>query len=228
MTIGKLFHPSLALAILSSVTLSAPHAHAQVFTDRAAWLAAVGVAQTEDFESAPVGSILSGTTNLGLVSLTTDRYSEFYDLPRIQDGGEVNGTRELRGYITNPDDPEISGEPGFGPNFMTFSFGSPVTAWGGDFASATSGALLTVETAGTVYQMSDFLSAPGTGFFGIVSSTPFSTITLGKANPLQGEEFSLDNLSFSGASAAAPEPGTLTLLLGTLSPFVVARIQRRR
>jgi hypothetical protein len=100
---------------------------------------------------------------------------------------------------------------------ITWTFPSPVTAFGADFFSI--GGSRQVSVLGD-FGMGDesfdlrqlFINDGGLdqGFFGIVASSPFTSITLAAVSPTfaGNDAFTVDNLAF----VPVPEPGTWALL----------------
>lgn len=215
----KKWHLSLAaLLVILGVSSSSRRALAAitVFTDRAAFETAVGgTVVTETFEASPLGALAVGTTDLGLVSMTIDGNSEGTN--EIRDFGNVNGSREFHGDIDTG-----------AATFIDVTFDLPlVRGFGGDFASTTTGDLLTVTVAGTTIEFDNFLSGDGDGFLGVTSDVPFANITFRSEDLTSfGEAFQLDNLSFAPPAAAVPEPSTL--LMGGMVALLGLGYARRR
>ena len=96
------------------------------------------------------------------------------------------------------------------PQFVRFDFAAPITAFGADFSLFDDPTFtLRALVGGATF---DF----GEGFFGVVSTTPFTTLELRDAS---GETyFVLDDL----AVTATPEPATVWLTLGGLLTLAAA------
>lgn len=168
-----------------------------VFTSRVHWATAVGNGViTEDFETSPLGLLPIGTTQLGMIAFTTDDSGPI--APRIEQPGQVNGTRDLFGRVDNRT---------FGGTFHTISFPFDAIAFGADFDSTTTGDGLEVTVGAAMIRFSDHLSGPGDGFLGVISDAPFDSITFRPVGLPLGEGFSVDNLSFR----AVPEPSSAIL-----------------
>ena len=113
-----------------------------------------------------------------------------------------------------------------GDEFTTTSldivFGQPMTAFGADFigAATTSGLFFTIN--GETVQLAASLPNPGTGFFGVVSSTPFTLIDVtGGASP--NEIYDMDNFE----RIAIPEPAGLAGV-ALACALITRRLRRRR
>jgi PEP-CTERM motif len=94
-----------------------------------------------------------------------------------------------------------------------------VEGFGADFFDVLNASLLTVTAnfaggGSETVLFSDHLAAPGTGFLGVVSTSPIASLLWSTELPT-GEMWAVDNFSF--AIAAVPLPATLALLgLGLL------------
>ncbi|WP_205389117.1 hypothetical protein [Sulfitobacter sp. JL08] len=189
--------------VFCACLLPAPYgvsAALQVFTNKADFLAAAGPdAVTEDFSTAPLGTIFSGETPM----LGTLRFSyeggpddgngdPFNGQPLVKNNGDVNGTREFMGEVN------ADGTPS---GLHYFMFPEAMFAFGGDFDGAVTGSFLTVSAAGQTVNLSTYLPRPGTGFFGFTSSIPFESITFGSQKSTGSEVFRLDDVVY-----APPEP----------------------
>lgn len=193
-----------------------------VYTNRTAWQSALATFQTETFNSLAVTSPLAPnvTHTLGQVQFSYNGAPNG-GYPGVSDTlSNVNGTRRFAGDIWD----SAAGGGVTSPGPEQFTFPSPVTAFGADFAGATNADRLTVTVSGVTFQLDQYL-ANGTGFFGVVSNTAFDKILLNTENASSGavdEAFGMDNLSFG--TAPVPEPASLTLWsLGALGIVVLNR-----
>ena len=187
-----------------------------IYTDRAAWLADLGVAPTiEDFNSTAVQTIADGSSiNTGILTITRDGSNNMGDGDlEIRDGsqfGNIDGTNFLYG------------ETGVEPHeTVNISFnGAQAFAFGADFSSPFSGDGIGVQVDGITYLL-DYIPSFDTGFFGIISnSSTFGSVSIvGTEDPITFQElWQADNLGF-----AVPAPASASLLaLGAL----VARRRR--
>jgi hypothetical protein len=167
----------------------------EVFTGRAAWDAANSGSTPfqEDFETVPAGALVLGANGAGLVDIVLS--GDTTSGNAIVDTGAVNGSRELSGTVTTNVGSSTT---------LTLVLPQPTTAFGADFASASTGNLLTLSTDAGDYRLADF--GVNTGFFGVVERCPFSQVVL--ASPF--ESFQMDDVSF------VPEPGATAAGLAAL------------
>ena len=87
---------------------------------------------------------------------------------------------------------------------ITWNFPNPITGFGADFATACSGGFLVIisdfEGAGDMtVKIDDHLPGDCFGFFGIVSSSSFQSVTYtsGTGGPATAEFWNMDDLSFA-------------------------------
>ncbi len=132
----------------------------------------------------------------------------------------VNGAGQLRGR------PTIFGSD------VTYSFGSAITAFGGDFDTSPGGSGIGLRfTLDTGEVVSQELSAPYTGFWGFVADTSFSSVVAsGGSGPGFAETHTMDNFSFGVAAPVAPVPvpaGLPMLLAALAAAFGLRQMQLR-
>jgi hypothetical protein len=190
--------------------MSAGAAIIQTFTTQPSWSAAAGTPiSLEDFSDA---TLVSGLTvspaGGGAIS-----------------GGMLSSSLAVFGLCVNG---------GVGcPSTTQFGFSPATTAFGANWDLSPGGAgsgiffdvLLNNGTHQTVGTISNPAGGTFSGFFGFVSDTPFTSISLGSGTTGNGELFNADNVQFVGASVTAvPEPSTTTLLIvGVVGAMVAAR-----
>jgi len=201
-------------AVATSLTLSGvsvlgmPSAEAfTIYTDRTAWLTALGGASvTTDTFSTVKPNAQTITFDSGVTSTGNGTG----DGSNSVDGSRFFGTVDGQG-----DNPGAF-------DTITWSFPQAITAFGADWFNTASGDLLTLsgDFDGTGTQTVSFntqLGSPGDGFLGIIGNASFSSITFGTEGAAgQGglETFTADNLSFGTAATPIPTPALLPGLVG--------------
>lgn len=201
----------LVLAVMVALPLEAQTA-VLTFTDRTAWQAALsGPISTETFDNV--------ITHADVITFDNGVTSTASPAGSILGNSVSSGV--FNGYVD-------SGALQFIPDFLTFDFGGPITAFGADFEVLDPG-----ETTLNIGSLTFFASLHSTiggpdGFFGLVSDTAFSDIVL--YNPGGGDggdSFTMDNMST--VSATVPEPTMLALFgLSLASLGIVLRRRKTR
>jgi hypothetical protein len=103
-----------------------------------------------------------------------------------------------------------------GPNGFTFTFDSPINAFGLAFIKANASTIPSVTLNGIAITGS--YAAQGSehaiGFFGLIDTASFSSVVL--SGVTAGNKFGMDTLRYGAGTPASsvPEPSTLALLLG--------------
>ena len=160
------------------------------FTNRAAFEAAAGgVGITETFS----------------VNRTFVVGDNLYNGVNYRITGTSVGGNSISGGILNGDE--------FTNTSIDYVFPTSVKGFGADYSGANTSSGLFFTINGETISLASALPNPGTGFFGVVSSSPFTTVDVnGGASP--NEIYSLDNLEF----VAVPEPlsGAMMLAGGML------------
>lgn len=181
----------------------------------ASFAAALPSSTLINFESAPLGSFSNLTIAPGVSLSGTD----FLDNNQTIRNTPLNSPDRLYGYNTSAGGSEFAF---FNGGFMTFTFASPIQAFGGFFSGIELSDELITFSDGT--QRSITLPNPGIGTGGVsfvgftdfgqsISSVQVDTRT--QTFPL-GDFVGVDNVRFSTiAVAPAPEPSSL-LLFGSL------------
>lgn len=113
---------------------------------------------------------------------------------------------------------------------ITFTFGGPITAFGISFNTfATAPGAYVITTSGGEQALSSYDPFPGYqtgGFAGLISATPFTSITVSGA-PGNADGYTLDDLTYA-RSATVPDLSSPALLLGVAAaPLLLARRSRR-
>jgi hypothetical protein len=215
-----------AAGILMLLAAVKPTQAFTLYTDRAAWEAAVGHFITETFDTNiandPVITFGNGTRSTGINPFSTG--ITIFMTNRVQNGsywGRVDSSKDF------PKKDEKRFEE------IRWLFPTPVFAFGADWLQAANGSGLTLsgnfDSLG-VETISFFeeLGFPGDGFLGIVGTAPFSELVFREENPVVsgvGDEFFYaDNLSI----AAVPEPTTIAGLVAAGAGMIAMRRRQNR
>jgi hypothetical protein len=187
------------IAVCALIALAVPltaNATITTYTDRATWMAALGGAPstTETFDTARTFVIGDNLYN-GIDFRIT---------------GTTVGGNSISGGILNGDE--------FTNTSIDYLFPTPIFALGADFNGARTASGLNWTINGIVTPV--FNASPGTGFFGIISSDPFTLVDV-TSGPPPNEIYSLDNFTY-----AVPEPSTI--LLAAFGAGLLAIAQRWR
>jgi len=185
-----------------------------VYTSRAAWEAAAGGALTTDPFDNPVANAASITFDTGVVSVHQDFDS--FSIP-----GDANAIFAAGQY---------QGRASRDVQEITWTFPSPIFAFGADWTSPVSLGLLTVRgnfdgTGTDTIELLDYIALDTDGFLGIVGTSPFVSIVFGTERTPQNEAFGVDNLSFTAQVVSAP--ATMVLLAGGLAALGLRRRRPR-
>lgn len=177
----------LAFGALMPLALAATPASAAttIFTDRTAFEAALGAFTVVDFTGLS-GSFDGATFDAGPFSLTGDSTGGFTDM--TVGGGQVNAN--------------TCGVPVCGFDFgYTIDFDAPIIGFGADYSSVNSGSGIEFDIGGGIFDG----PTASNGFFGFISDTAFSSITVSGGN----EVHQFDDVTFG----AVPEPATWAFMI---------------
>lgn len=191
------------MLLLALITLAAPlaaHATITIYTDRTAFMNALGGAPS--------------TTETFVLPMSFVVGNNFYDGINFQITGTTAGGNNISGGILNGDE--------FTNTSINYVFPAPIFALGADFTGARTASGFNWIINGITTPV--FSSSPGTGFFGAISTDPFTTVDVnGGASP--NEIYSLDNMTY----ALVPEPSSFALLtLGFTAVIGFALARRAR
>ncbi len=196
---------SLAAMFVAGQFLPA-YASTTTYPTRAAWLAAVGSATTETFETVPlqVVPVTGGTILTPFFDVVVDQN---HGSIAIRSSGSVNGSRELY----------VDAHGASIPFFHRLNFHQPIQSFAADLAEINEGGLLNVSLAGGTFAFPN-----NSTFFGVVSTVPFSSVEVRTTGSI-AEFYAMDNVSFKNA---VPEPTSLLLFVTGLMG-AVSCIRRR-
>lgn len=206
----------LLAAIAATLPLTA--GAATVFADRDGFNAAAGPLSTEMFDNV-IRSGRAITFDNGTVSTRVGGAT----------ANQVNNGRFLGTVVA--EDKRV-------PEKLTFDFAEGTTAFGADFGALgepftrTGPSLFLTGLFDGILQTFSIGDVTGeNGFFGLTSSTAFSSVTFTTQNPsfVGRENFNLDNLALSDNTpvvAPVPLPAGLPLLVGALGIFGFAKRRR--
>jgi hypothetical protein len=177
-----------------------------VYSDRHSWEAAVANNfLTENFNSIPAGALSLGLNDAGLIDIRVNNIVGQITFT----GSQFTGETDAPGGQTHD-----------------FVFPSPVIGFAGDWSGTTGNSLLVTMLGGDTVLFADYLAAPGSGFLGFVSDTPFTEAHMTDQGISGNELYNVDNLSF----APIPEPASLGMasigLLWLVSLLRGARVRR--
>ena len=206
LTLRPLTAAASFLTLAALAALAAPGARAQVFfTDRAAFNAAAGGGLS--FESFETPFAPAPTVNFPGFSI-----SETGAISNTVFSDPFGATDGSLAAVYRDNDNSVS----------TFAFTSPVTAFGLDVTTSTATTVLVGGDISSSFSL--FANTPQ--FFGVISTTPFSTVTFNASGP---PEVGFDAVSFGTAAVGVvPEPGTLALVGTGLLPLAGVVVRRRR
>ena len=192
------------------------------FTNRTAWQAAVdaiaGSVTTTDTFSNNIASAQTITLDSGIVSANSFPPAVAFEDNSVSGGLFLNST---------------DGDASSASTTITWTFPSPVFAFGADFLNTNPNQLnLTGNFDGTGNQTLLVNNSIGgaNGFLGIIGNANFRSIVFG-TNTNDLDIFQIDSASFASVASvpvAVPEPGMITGLVFLGGGLVVRRLAKRR
>lgn len=206
----------LLIAATLAATTTTAQAEVTPYTDPGAFGAVAGPLAVEDFES--YSTPINMGTSFAFASFTVTNSNNDTRLLPGSSEYNVNGTQFL--YTNLVRTSSVS------PGIITFTFDVPITAFGANFFSLNNNFTRTIATVGGV----TFDPLPiSPDFLGFVSDTPFTTLSFSIA-PFQSplDTIGIDNLVFSAAVPAVPEPATWAMLIAGFGAAGTALRRRRR
>jgi len=224
----KLTTSAIAIVALICLAPARSEATAVTFTNLALFQAAAGATVLEDFTAA---APFNATGAFGPTAYTG------FSLTGNGNGNQIGVHSAALGGVLQPPLPaSFAGQQFFGwasatggpgtIGTLTFTFVNPIKAFGFDWFNTDTNDRYKVTVLGVDYSDPPFSTIPAqgvaaTGFFGIVSDTPFTTLTISNvifSGNITDEGF--DNVRTS--AAPVPEPATL-LLVATGSLMAIRR-----
>lgn len=234
---------SLALAFANSASAATPNAATQSYTQYSQFVTATAaqntIANALDYFTATT-DINSGNTINGIT------YS--FDIYNRADLNQAHGTVGQVEYNAWSGFKPILTPPGIGTAFqpgsgirddkITLSFSAPINSFGVSLSIAPSSLFQIVTNApstsiyATIASYGDLGAGYAYGFLGLVSDSPFTSVTLSGGNKYQGRAglapysgWDVTRVTY-GTIPAVPEPSGLMLLLGGLI-FMLGSTRRR-
>ncbi len=205
----------MILVAAAIVTASAAQAAPTLYFTSASFTAAVGATTLTDFNGfGSDTSFQSVSVDAGAFSLLGFGFQydrNFIDAAPVQFSDfNVDGTT-----VVNAVSDQAAG--------LTITFDAPVIAFGADFrAINTTGAEVNFVFNGITVNIGQ--NNTYNGFFGFVSDTPFTSLTLTGGF---GDGYSFDNVLTANAGPAVPEPATWAMMIGGFA-LAGATMRRRK
>ncbi len=215
-SLATVFTTTLVLSSVSSAEAFT------IFTNRTAWQAAVdaiaGSVTTTDTFSNNIASAQTITLDSGIVSANSFPPAVAFEDNSVSGGLFLNST---------------DGDASSASTTITWTFPSPVFAFGADFLNTNPNQLnLTGNFDGTGNQTLLVNNSIGgaNGFLGIIGNANFRSIVFG-TNTNDLDIFQIDSASLASVASvpvAVPEPGMITGLVFLGGGLVVRRLAKRR
>jgi hypothetical protein len=217
------FKAFVAATAMVAVSAGAANAALTVFTSRAAFETALsggfttetfnGVVGEPAFRTAPV--TVGGLTLQGFGSSQFDR--NFIDQQPLQFGVfNVDGTAVVNAVTA------------LGTSGLTVTLASGVRGFGADFAAMQDGVFRTQILFGSQAYTPSVTAGNVVTFLGIVSDTPFTTVTFQSASVSTSDGFAFDNVTFGNVANGVPEPSTWAMMLVGFAGLAFASRRRTR
>jgi hypothetical protein len=222
----RAFVAGFAVACGTALTGTTAEA-AQIFTDRAAWEAALSGATIvnetfpDTIDNAPVITFASGVVSTGVDGLASNHVT----------GNALGGT-----YGANIDsNPSPFSETLF--DSITWTFPTPVVAFGADWSNFGAGGITLLASGdfdGTGTSTIDFVNVLGDDvfnqhdFLGVIGDAAFANVVFTNSDhpTILNVAFSARFLSFTTGAVRVPQPATLLLLLAAFAVLSVAASRR--
>lgn len=162
-----------------------------VYTSRAAFLAAAGATVFEE----------TFTENFAMVAGDNFYNDVNYRTSPNKGANNIFGGRFIGDEFTSVATPNET-------TSLEIILPQNVIAWGADFVSANSFNGIEFVINGTTIKIGDYLAAPGDGFFGVISTSVFTSIDVRGSGETPNEFYNMDNMLWGGK---IPSPGSLAV-----------------
>jgi len=211
-----------------------------IYTDRAAWSAAVaaagGTVQPYDFTGLTTGRVTQTLTDYGPFAISVDAVntvSSFFNpgIDLFPDASCSLGTGDCTVFTFDMIDPTVT-TLGAGPHVNALIMPQTIQAWGGDMVQAgytappaVATGPITVNTgSGDSFVLTDYVDATGFGFVGFVTTNPTTTITFtfAKSGTIGNEIFQVYNAAYANGVAATTPSQKITDLRAQVAALNLA------
>ena len=202
------------------------------FTDRTTFQNSLTSFSVEDFNDVTTSTDYSSTPfDAGDFTLSTSGKTDSASFPDTNftqvtpssgvpfNSFKVNGTPQAVGGVDDPDGRNI------------FTFDSPTTAFGADFAEVRDNGKITNLVSGDAsvqFPIIDGGPNPSNSFFGVTSDTPFTEIAIefGQGSVIEG--YGVDDVTFETTSQPVPFEAEGTMGLVVLGGYFCYRFYRKK
>jgi hypothetical protein len=228
------------LLVVMGVSANA-RAQVTVYTDRAAWEAAVATAGSaaQSFDFSGLDLVFPDTTGANRVTQLVTNYDNRFSIvvdsvassafanPGIDlfpDASCSLGSGDCEVFTFNVVDPDVVSTS---PKVNRLVMPNPIVAFGGDFIQTgytapggTPTGVVTLTFGNDTVVLTDYLVAPGNGFIGFVATTPADTlsVTFEQTGTIQNDIFQVYNPAFG----LAPEGEDPADQISDLNGFVAS------
>jgi hypothetical protein len=192
------------IAVLFIVSMSTANAALVQYSDRTLFEAASGILSSEDFNS------YTTDVSFSMSPLDVGDFTITYDGVLVSGWNMIDATPFAMSSLLDIDGTSYMLGGLAEAETIVLTFDSAITAFGADFTG------LNDDVARSLFNIAgDTISLPvqsglTTLFFGVVSDTPFDTVTLMGLSSSEG--YGMDNVAYGSGTVSVPEPTTLALM----------------